>query len=172
MPFRHIHKYIRISQFVTANIFNLRRRQLQIIIGSMSAFVLRFRASNALHCAKQYMYNGNTLHACSWVCTERRRYYAADASATTATTATAAAGNKEGGSGAQTNAEAEFLQKLRKRLDNEVQIGKVVPVFKKALYHGDRTAIKDENGEYSYHQIYGGATKLAAEISLLCGERG
>lgn len=135
----------------------------------MSAFVLRYRTSNALHLAKQYAYNSNTLNAdrmCGWVCTGRR-YFAADA---TATTATAAAGNNDSGSGAQTNAATELVQKLRKRFDNEVQTGKVVPVFKKALYHGDRIAIKDENGEYSYHQIFSAAKKLSTEISQLCGK--
>lgn len=129
----------------------------------MSALVLRHSA-NILHCAKRYACNGsaavNVNHA-GWTGLGRRAF-AADA--------TSATGKKEQTSSVkQTNADTELLDKLKAKFDGDVQAGKVVPVFKRALHYGDRVAIKDENGEYSYHQIYSGAKELAAEISQLCG---
>lgn len=43
------------------------------------------------------------------------------------------------------------------------------PVFKTALNYGNKIAIKDEFGEYSYDQMHNGAAKIAAEISKICG---
>lgn len=44
------------------------------------------------------------------------------------------------------------------------------PVFENALTYGNKIAIKDEFGEYSYEQIYAGAAKISVEISKICGE--
>lgn len=129
----------------------------------MSALVLRHSA-NILHFVKRYACNGgapvNINHA-GWTqigC----RSFAADA--------TSATGKKEETPTVkQLHVNAEQLDKLKAKFDGDVQAGKVVPVFKRALHYGNRIAIKDENGEYSYHQIYSGAKELAAEISQLCG---
>lgn len=45
----------------------------------------------------------------------------------------------------------------------------ITPVFKTALNYGNKIAIKDEFGEYSYDQMHNGAAKIAAEISKICG---
>lgn len=45
----------------------------------------------------------------------------------------------------------------------------ITPVFKNALKYGNKIAIKDEFGEYSYDQIYNGAAKISIEISKICG---
>lgn len=123
----------------------------------MSAVVLRFRA-NALHFAKQYAYN-NSLSLTTMV--QSRRAYAADAST---------AAGKKVATGDSRTIDTGLIERLRQQLDGEVQTGHVVPVFKKALYHADRIAIKDEIGEYTYHQIYSGAKHLAEEISQICGK--
>lgn len=46
----------------------------------------------------------------------------------------------------------------------------IKPVFENALTYGNKIAIKDEFGEYSYEQIFNGAAKISAEISKICGE--
>lgn len=124
----------------------------------MSAFVLKLRGGT-WPIAKQYMCSGSVINigqrvdwlACGQIIGHRN--YSADAST----------GQKVAVAG------ADLLDRLRQRLDKEVQTGKVVPVFKKALYHADRIAIKDENGEYTYHRIYSGAKRLANEITKICG---
>lgn len=45
----------------------------------------------------------------------------------------------------------------------------ITPVYKTALTYGNKIAIKDEFGEYSYQQIYSGAAKISFEISKICG---
>lgn len=55
--------------------------------------------------------------------------------------------------------------RLRKCFDNEIRNGECVPVFKRALLHGNRIAVKDNTGEYSYRQILDGARKLATQLS-------
>lgn len=47
----------------------------------------------------------------------------------------------------------------------------ITPVFTTALTYGDKVAIKDEFGEYTYNQIYNGAAKISIEISKICGKR-
>lgn len=127
----------------------------------MSAFVLKFRAV-ALHTNTR---NVNIIRAhnvakrLNWHVTNNaigriNRQYSVDASTGQAVAA----------------ADVHIYDRLQHLLNEEQRAGKVVPVFKKALYHADRIAIKDENGEYTYHQIYSGAKRLSEEISQLCGK--
>lgn len=63
------------------------------------------------------------------------------------------------------------IDKLQKHFDNDIKNGDCVPVFKRALLHGNKIAIKDNTGEYSYRQILDGARKLSTELSAYnCGE--
>lgn len=55
--------------------------------------------------------------------------------------------------------------RLRKCFDNEIKNGDCVPVFKRALLHGNRIAVKDNTGEYSYRQLLAGARNLATQLS-------
>ncbi|KAG4070731.1 hypothetical protein HA402_005590 [Bradysia odoriphaga] len=45
----------------------------------------------------------------------------------------------------------------------------IQPVFANALTYGNKIAIKDEFGEYSYEQIFTGAAKISTEIAKICG---
>lgn len=45
----------------------------------------------------------------------------------------------------------------------------ITPVFKIAPTYGNKIAIKDEFGEYTYQQLYNGAAKISIEISKICG---
>lgn len=66
--------------------------------------------------------------------------------------------------------EAENLQKLKLVFDEEVNQNGIVPVFKRALLYGNKIALKDVHGEYSYSRIYNGAKNLSIQISNLVGE--
>lgn len=57
------------------------------------------------------------------------------------------------------------VHKLQKHFDNDIKNGDCVPIFKRALLHGNKIAIKDNTGEYSYRQILDGAHKLSKELS-------
>lgn len=57
------------------------------------------------------------------------------------------------------------VDKLQTLFDNESKNGDVVPVFKRALLHPNKIAIKDAAGEYSYRQILEAARKLSVELS-------
>lgn len=57
------------------------------------------------------------------------------------------------------------VDRLQNLLDNEVKNGDIVPVFKRALLHGNKIAVKDNTGEYSYRQILEGARKLSTQLS-------
>lgn len=58
------------------------------------------------------------------------------------------------------------IDKLCNQFDNEVNNGDVVPIFKRALLYGDKLAIKDYNGKYSYRQILDSARKLSTKLSV------
>lgn len=45
------------------------------------------------------------------------------------------------------------------------------PVFKRALLFENAIALKDQNGEFSYQELVSGSTKLANQISELCGKK-
>lgn len=55
--------------------------------------------------------------------------------------------------------------KLQHIFNNEVKNGDIVPVFKRALLFGNKTAVKDSTGNYSYRQILEAARKLSIELS-------
>lgn len=55
--------------------------------------------------------------------------------------------------------------KLQNLFNNEVKNGDIVPVFKRALLYGNKIAVKDSTGEYSYRQILEAARKLSTELS-------
>lgn len=55
--------------------------------------------------------------------------------------------------------------KLQNLFDNEVKNGDIVPVFKRALLYGNKIAVKDPTGEYSYRQILEAARKLSTQLS-------
>lgn len=55
--------------------------------------------------------------------------------------------------------------KLQHLFNNEVKNGDIVPVFKRALLYGNKTAVKDSTGNYSYRQILEAARKLSVELS-------
>lgn len=74
------------------------------------------------------------------------------------------------GGGFDAKDEAAVLDKLRQSFSNDEATGGIVPVYKRALLYGNKTAIKDELGEYSYSQLYIGAKKLSIQISNLCGK--
>lgn len=74
------------------------------------------------------------------------------------------------GGGFDAKDEAAVLDKLRQSFINDEKNGSIVPVYKRALLYGNKTAIKDELGEYSYSQLYIGAKKLSIQISNLCGK--
>lgn len=57
------------------------------------------------------------------------------------------------------------IDKLSNQFDNEVSNGDVVPIFKRALLYGDKIAIKDYHGKYSYRQILDAAHKLSTQLS-------
>lgn len=65
--------------------------------------------------------------------------------------------------------ENEILEKIKNIFAEEERSGHVVPVFKKALLHGNKVAIKDQINEYTYHRLYAAAKRLSAQISNLCG---
>lgn len=56
-------------------------------------------------------------------------------------------------------------EKLQNVFDTEVKNGDIVPVFKRALLYGNKIAVKDPTGDYSYRQILEAARKLSTELS-------
>lgn len=60
---------------------------------------------------------------------------------------------------------ANDIDKLCNQFDNEVKNGDVVPIFKRALLYGDKIAIEDYNGKYSYRQILDAALTLSTKLS-------
>lgn len=61
------------------------------------------------------------------------------------------------------------VAKLKYAFNEDLTNGKVVPVYKRALLYGDRLAIKDEMGQFSYMQLYQAAKRLSFQLSNLCG---
>lgn len=56
-------------------------------------------------------------------------------------------------------------EKLQNHFDSEIKSGDIVPVFKRALLFGNKIAIKDATGEYSYRQILEAARKFSIQLS-------
>lgn len=119
----------------------------------MSSLFIRFGA-NAHDIAKRSIYN----FGCNYYA--NRRLLSADAATVT---------NRQNDSSAASKSEAA-VQKLQHFYDADVRGGGVVPAFKRSLLYGNKTAVKDEIGEYTYNQLFNGSKLLAKELSNACGE--
>lgn len=64
---------------------------------------------------------------------------------------------------------ADLHRRLVGLFEEEVQRNLVVPPFKRALLHGQKSAIRDQSGDYSFIQLYEVVKKLAIQISNICG---
>lgn len=72
----------------------------------------------------------------------------------------------------QTDPKQELVQqKLAERFESQTKRGDVVPAFKRALLYGNKTAIKDESGEFTYAQLFCASQILAKQLSQLCGTK-
>lgn len=69
-----------------------------------------------------------------------------------------------------TNDSNSLETKFQNLISDEIKKNQVVPIFKKILAYNHSIAIKDNNGEFSYAQIYMAAKKLSIQISNLCGK--
>lgn len=65
---------------------------------------------------------------------------------------------------------ADLHRRLAGLYEEEVQKKLVVPPFKRALLHGQKSAIRDQTGDYSFIQLYEAVKRLAIQISSCCGE--
>uniref|UniRef100_A0A182YCA0 AMP-dependent synthetase/ligase domain-containing protein n=1 Tax=Anopheles stephensi TaxID=30069 RepID=A0A182YCA0_ANOST len=64
---------------------------------------------------------------------------------------------------------ADLLRRLTKLYDQEVSRQLIVPPFKRALLYGEKAAIRDQAGDFSFIQLYEAVKRLAAQISKCCG---
>lgn len=64
---------------------------------------------------------------------------------------------------------ADLLRRLTKLYEQEVARELIVPPFKRALLYGEKAAIRDQIGDYSFIQLYEAVKRLAAQISKCCG---
>lgn len=64
---------------------------------------------------------------------------------------------------------ADLHRRLVGLFEEEVQRNLVVPPFKRALLHGQKSAIRDQSGDYSFIQLYEAVKQLAIQISNICG---
>lgn len=59
-------------------------------------------------------------------------------------------------------------------LDNakisDAKYSSITPVFKQAVIHNKKIALKDQNGEFSYFDLVAGSNKLSSEISDIVGK--
>lgn len=65
--------------------------------------------------------------------------------------------------------ELDVLNRLKTTFEKEETNGEVIPIFKKALLHGNKIAIKDQTSEYSYQRLFQSSKKLSLQISNICG---
>lgn len=122
-----------------------------------SSLVFRYGAKAQL-LAKRFLsiVGRNNVNSC--------RNYSADAAA--------AATNTVQNRGNTNKGKDDVVQKkLKASFDKEISKGAVIPTFKRALLYGNKIAIRDESGEYSYNQIYIGSKKLAKQLSDICGNK-
>lgn len=63
---------------------------------------------------------------------------------------------------------ADLHRRLLKLFEDECQQNLVVPPFKRALLYGEKSAIRDQTGDYSFIQIYEAVKRLAIQISNHC----
>ncbi|XP_050079763.1 malonate--CoA ligase ACSF3, mitochondrial [Anopheles maculipalpis] len=64
---------------------------------------------------------------------------------------------------------ADLLRRLTKLYEQEVARQLIVPPFKRALLYGEKAAIRDQAGDFSFIQLYEAVKRLAAQISKCCG---
>lgn len=64
----------------------------------------------------------------------------------------------------------ELHQRLTQLFEEETKRCLIVPPFKRALLYGDKSAIRDHTGDYSFIQIYEAVKRLALQISNCCGK--
>lgn len=64
---------------------------------------------------------------------------------------------------------ADLLKRLSKLYEQEVARELIVPPFKRALLYGEKAAIRDHVGDFSFIQLYEAVKRLAAQISKSCG---
>lgn len=123
----------------------------------MSSLFIRFGANAAHDIAKRSIYS----IGCNYYV--NRRQLSADA----ATLATSA--NRQNNANVASKNEA-IVKKLQQLYDADVKVGGVVPAFKRSLLYGNKIAVKDEIGEYTYNQLFNGSKELAAQLSYACGK--
>lgn len=117
----------------------------------MSATLLRFRVG--IKNFTKWQHTSTTINRTLVSATGNLR---ADATATA--TASAPQGKIE-------SKEPIGVDKLQNLFNNEIDNGDIVPVFKRALLYGNKIAVKDNTGEYSYRQILEGARKLSTQLT-------
>uniref|UniRef100_A0A182QV14 AMP-dependent synthetase/ligase domain-containing protein n=1 Tax=Anopheles farauti TaxID=69004 RepID=A0A182QV14_9DIPT len=64
---------------------------------------------------------------------------------------------------------AELLRRLTKIYEQEEERALIVPPFKRALLYGEKSAVRDQAGDFSFIQLYEAVKRLAAQISKCCG---
>lgn len=64
---------------------------------------------------------------------------------------------------------ADLLKRLTKVYDQELASDLIVPPFKRALLYGDKSAVRDQVGDFSFIQLYEAVKRLAVQISNQCG---
>lgn len=64
---------------------------------------------------------------------------------------------------------ADLHRRLTNLFEEEARRELVVPPFKRALLHGQKSAVRDQTGDYSFIQLYEAVKRLAVQISSCCG---
>ncbi|XP_055535420.1 malonate--CoA ligase ACSF3, mitochondrial [Wyeomyia smithii] len=64
---------------------------------------------------------------------------------------------------------SQLQQRLVKLFEDETKRGLIIPAFKRALVYGEKSAVRDNTGDYSFIQIYESVKRLALQISNCCG---
>ncbi|XP_062557208.1 malonate--CoA ligase ACSF3, mitochondrial [Armigeres subalbatus] len=64
---------------------------------------------------------------------------------------------------------ADLHQRLTSLFEEETNRNLIVPPFKRALLYGEKSAVRDHTGDYSFIQIYEAVKRLALQISNCCG---
>uniref|UniRef100_A0A182TFP9 AMP-dependent synthetase/ligase domain-containing protein n=1 Tax=Anopheles melas TaxID=34690 RepID=A0A182TFP9_9DIPT len=63
---------------------------------------------------------------------------------------------------------ADLLRRLTKLYEQEVARELIVPPFKRALLYGEKAAVRDQVGDFTFIQLYEAVKRLAAQISKCC----
>uniref|UniRef100_A0A2M3ZKQ5 Putative acyl-coa synthetase n=1 Tax=Anopheles braziliensis TaxID=58242 RepID=A0A2M3ZKQ5_9DIPT len=64
---------------------------------------------------------------------------------------------------------ADLLKRLSKLYDQERAQNLIVPPFKRALLYGQKAAVRDQAGDFTFIQLYEATKRLAVQISHHCG---